>query len=175
MRTFFLFPVIALMLCSYPLRTKAQTGNLKADFLELKDINSLRYSVPCNYTIDFEVNKESGSQRDPVRTHRMISGIGLATTYVSTVVVDLFYDDGFRKYTLIPVVGPFITIGKIENNRDIYEYWPGTKGLLILSGVAQTAFATYFVVSLVRHPKNDKTKNLTFTTSLNTMSVRIRF
>ena len=140
------------------------TGRSKQpDLVKLSDNNIFNYEA-------FGV-----SIRNPVRTNRLISGSLLAFSYGATVFVDFLYDDGFRQYTLIPVIGPFITIGKIESHKGEYEYWPGAKGLLILSGVAQSAFATYFVISLTKHSKLDKTKNITLASSLNSMTLKIKF
>jgi hypothetical protein len=117
----------------------------------------------------FEITK-----RDRIRTNRLISGIGLATSFVANVIGDFLFDDGYRKYTLIPVVGPFITIGIIESHQN-EEYWPGAKGLLILSGVAQTAFATYFIISLTKHSKPAEAKNLEVVSSMNSIKLRFQF
>jgi hypothetical protein len=114
------------------------------------------------------------TRRDHIRTNRLISGIGLATSYGVTVIGDFLFDDGYRKYTLIPVIGPFITIGIIESHQN-EEYWPGAKGLLILSGVAQSALATYFIISLERHSKPVETKNLAIVSSMNSIKLRVQF
>jgi len=114
-------------------------------------------------------------RREHIRTNRLISGIGLATSYGVTVIGDFLFDDGYRKYTLIPVIGPFITIGIIEKSHQNEEYWPGAKGLLILSGVAQSAFATYFIISLASHSKPAEMKNLAIVSSMNSVKLRVQF
>lgn len=111
--------------------------------------------------------------RNPIRTHRLISGLGLAVIWTATVIVDLMYDDGYREFTLIPVIGPFITIGIIESKGE--EYWPGAKGLLILSGLAQSIFATYFVISLTSRPKPRKKITAVIYPTLNSINLKILF
>lgn len=51
-------------------------------------------------------------------------------------------------HTVIPVVGPFITILRIEDDPSAF-YQPGGKPLLIAAGVSQSAFLVYFVTSLI--------------------------
>jgi hypothetical protein len=125
------------------------------------------------FTLNFRATMEKDTERDRLKKHRLISGLGLAGSWVATVIVDFLYEDGYRGYTLIPVIGPFITIATIEHRHE--GYWPGAQGLLILSGIAQSALAAYFVISLVRHPKPSETKNVTLWPSLNSMNLRIQF
>lgn len=101
------------------------------------------------------------------------SAIGLVSTYGATVIGDVIMGDPFKQYTLIPVIGPFITIGIIEN--DPMADYNGAKGLLILSGMAQTTFATLLIISLSKRSKLDKTKSLSFKSSLNSVSLKIKF
>jgi len=122
---------------------------------------------------DFRASEEKDTERDRIRKHRLISGLGLASSWVATVIGDLFYEDGYRRYTLIPVIGPFITIAIIESKNE--SYWRGAKELLILSGLAQSAFATYFVISLVKHPKPSEAKSVTLWLSFNSINLRVEF
>lgn len=113
------------------------------------------------------------TERNHIKTQRLISGLGLAISYIGTVVVDLLDYDGYRRYTLIPVVGPWITLAKMAHNHD--PGWPGAKPLLVLSGLAQTGFATYFIISLTRHPKPRATKSVTIGANFNSINLRIQF
>jgi len=116
-------------------------------------------------------------ENDPVlrriRTQRLISGLGLAASWVGTVVGDLLYEDGYRSTTLIPVVGPWITLARMASNHD--PGWSGAKALLVVSGIAQTGFATYFIISLTRHPGPKETKAVALSAGFNTVSLRIQF
>ena len=53
-------------------------------------------------------------------------------------------NDGFFGTTAIPVVGPFITMTRVERDPNSY-YLPSGKRLLIASGVAQIGFLVYFI------------------------------
>jgi hypothetical protein len=184
--------LFAVLLLTYSIRTQAQTTNFEfVSYQNTFDEHcSHLYTITQNHftgnsqrpnlmkLLDNKISNYEAfeiSKRNPIRTNRLISGSLLAFSYGATVFVDFLYDDGFRQYTLIPLIGPFITIGKIESHKEEYEYWPGAKGLLILSGVAQSAFATYFVISLTKHSKLDKMKNITLASSLNSMTLKIRF
>lgn len=124
-------------------------------------------------TTDFGASDEKDAERNRIMTHRLISGLGLAVSYGATVIVDLLVYDPYRNSTLIPVIGPFIALGKGKSHHTIY--FEGGKELLILSGVAQSAFATYFIISLAMHPKSSETKNLIVWSSFNSINLRIQF
>ena len=121
-----------------------------------------------NYDIS-EITKE-----DPIKTHRKISGISLAVSYTAPIMVDLlaFPQDSYKGYLFIPVIGPFIHLGKAGKN---YYWSQALRDLLIVDGIAQTAFATYFVVSLTRPIKPHETKKITLASSLNSMTFKIQF
>jgi hypothetical protein len=126
-----------------------------------------------SFRLDFRATEERDLERDRIRKHRLISGLGLAGSWVATFVGDLLYEDGYRMYTLIPVIGPFITIAIIESHHE--SFWSGASELLILSGVAQSVFATYFIISLLKHPKPSETKSVTVWPSVNSINLRIQF
>ncbi len=113
------------------------------------------------------------TEMDRLRKRRLISGLCLAGAWAATALVDLLYDDGYRKYTVIPVIGPFITIATIEHRNE--GYWPGAKELLIASGIAQCALATYFVISLAKRPKSGGRALVMAWPSLNAVNLRIQF
>jgi hypothetical protein len=92
---------------------------------------------------------------NPYKTHMLISGIGFGLSWVTTAVVSLAVGDDFIETTLIPVAGPFITVARIESGRGYYK--EGGKGMLIVSGIIQTGFLTYFIISAVKkHSYNKK-------------------
>ncbi|MGA2363087.1 MAG: hypothetical protein ABSG73_11585 [Candidatus Aminicenantales bacterium] len=122
---------------------------------------------------DFGTSEENDPERKLIRTRRLVSGLGLAISWIGTVVVDLLYDDWYRSTTVIPVAGPWITLARLASHHD--PGWPGAKALLILSGVAQTSLATYFIISLTRHPKPKETKSVAISASFNTINLRIQF
>lgn len=130
-------------------------------------------AVPAPDTLQARASEGMKTEMDRIRKQRLISGLCLAGTWAATVLVDLLYDDGFRKYTVIPIVGPFITIATIEHNNA--GYWPGAKELLIASGIAQCALATYFVISLAKHPKSGRTVRIAAFPSVNGVNLRIQF
>ncbi len=105
--------------------------------------------------------------QDPVKKRRLVSGLLFAASWAATVVGDFFFQDSYRATTLIPVVGPWITLARIAN----YHGWayPAAKALLVLSGVAQTGFATYFIISLTQHSKPGETKSVAISAGLNTL------
>jgi hypothetical protein len=85
-------------------------------------------------------------RHNPYALHRQISGWGLISTMGITFVGSLAMNDEFFATTIIPIVGPFVTIARIENNPRSY-YQPGGKPLLIAAGVAQVGFLSYYVIS----------------------------
>jgi hypothetical protein len=69
----------------------------------------------------------------------LIGGIGLLTTYVTTVVVGLVGPSSTSKDYLIPVVGPFLQSGKVSSPYDT---------LNILSGAFQAGFLATLGIGL---------------------------
>lgn len=96
----------------------------------------------------YELNQARQSEFNPWTIHRKISAIGLAGSIAATLVGSLAMEDEFFATTVIPVVGPFVTIARIENDPNSF-YQPGGKQLLTASGIIQSAFAVYFVTSLI--------------------------
>lgn len=95
---------------------------------------------------DLRRQTQSDDFNNPYTVHKKIARWGLASTMAATLVGSLAMDDEYFATTVIPVVGPFITIVRIES--DPYStYLPGGKPLLIASGVAQTGFLIYYIVS----------------------------
>ena len=128
--------------------------------------DTLRTAVLSNPT----PSDGNNSAQDRIKKNRLVSGLLLAGSWVATIVVDLFYQDNYRATTLIPIVGPWLTLGKIHG-----QGWGGVDALLILSGVAQAGFATWFIVSLSQHSKPSDTKSVTISAGLNTLNLRIQF
>jgi len=85
---------------------------------------------------------------NPWTIHKKVARYGLAGSMAATFVGSLAMDDVFFETTIIPVVGPFVTMVRIENDPTVY-YRPGSKPLLIASGITQSAFLTYLVVAWI--------------------------
>jgi len=108
-----------------------------------------------------------------IRKQRLVSGLFLAASWAGTVVVDLIVWDGYRSTTMIPVFGPWITLARMASNDD--PGWQGAKALLVASGVAQAASATWFIISLTRHPKLREARAVSLSAGFNMVSLRIQF
>ena len=91
---------------------------------------------------------------NPYMLHRQISSWGLASSWAATVVGSLAMEDVSFGTTAIPVIGPFVTMARIESDPSLY-YLPAGKPLLIASGVAQTGFLVYFVASWAGEQSNN--------------------
>lgn len=91
---------------------------------------------------------QDGDYYNPWRIHRKVAQYGLGASIAATFVGALATDDELFETTIIPVVGPFVTMARIEGS-DEYFYQSGGRTLLIASGVTQTAFLAYFVVALI--------------------------
>lgn len=89
---------------------------------------------------------QSNGFNNPYTVHKKIASWGLASTMAATLIGSLAMNDDYFATTVIPVVGPFVTIVRIESNPND-SYLPGGKPLLIASGIAQTGFLIYFIAS----------------------------
>lgn len=91
---------------------------------------------------------------NPWSIHKKVARYGLAGSMAATLLGSLAMDDEFFATTVIPVVGPFVTIVRVENDPASY-YEPGGKPLLIASGVTQSAFLIYLVVAWIGESSYD--------------------
>lgn len=70
---------------------------------------------------------------------------GWATTAGVTLLGSAAMGDENFATTVIPVVGPFLTMSQIESDPDLY-YLPGAKNMLIASGVLQASFFSCWII-----------------------------
>lgn len=91
-------------------------------------------------------HSQSNDFSNPYTVHKKIARWGLASTMAATFIGSLAMGDDYFATTVIPVVGPFVTMVRIESNPND-SYLPGGKPLLIASGIAQTGFLIYFIAS----------------------------
>ena len=79
--------------------------------------------------------------------HKNIGRIGGAAVGIVTIIGSIAMEDGFFATTVIPIVGPFITMKQVEN--DLHStYLPGGEELLLASGILQVGFFSIWMVSL---------------------------
>lgn len=117
-------------------------------YLDSLSAQSLYKNALLDQTEFIELYQAKQTQYNPWTIHRKISAVGLAGSIGATLVGSLAMGDEYFATTVIPVVGPFITITRIENDPNAY-YLSGGKQLLIASGIIQSAFLVYFVTSLI--------------------------
>ena len=96
-----------------------------------------------------EIQRKSLSSFD---TNINIGKIGFLSSWGLTIFGAAAIGDEMLETTVIPVLGPFITMLRIEKDPDS-DYLSGGKELLIISGTIQTFFFTYFAVSLTKKSK----------------------
>lgn len=130
------------------------------------------------YNMDDVIKIEKAKVNTPVQNsyamHRNIARWGFASTLTATFVGSLAMNDAFFATTVIPVVGPFITITRIEDDPDA-NYLPGAKPLLIASGVAQTGFLIYYLASLVGEKSHNERISLLPSSDLAGITMQFRF
>lgn len=114
---------------------------------EVKNIKkgkmSFRSSEPTNS------NVSSRYVPDKYSTQKAIGRYGSAATLGLTLIGSAAMGDEMFSTTVIPIVGPFITMIRIENDPD-YEYLSGGKVLLITSGALQVSFFSYWMYYVIK-------------------------
>jgi len=178
--------IISLVLLLHSVRVYAQSSSMKPGPPELMQLsfhfNKISEQTEMLKTLDMhsdfhyinDYQNINDNQINNIRTHRIISGIGFLTSYTVPLLFDAiaFPDDEYMAYLLIPVIGPYLHLSMAGKDY----YWSGTiRGFLIFDAIAQTVFATYFVISLASNPKPGNSKNLTIIPSLNTLTIRAQF
>ena len=143
-------------------------ANNCADLLSEKFVIAKRNSLLL--LSDFGADYSSGRKSN---TTVIIGGVGLAASYVATVVTGLAIAESWggagSSYYLIPVIGPFLQIPETGS--------PYTE-LCILSGVAQTGFFAVLVYGLIKNkkPNNDASLRVVWApiVSKNTSGILLR-
>jgi len=92
---------------------------------------------------------QKADNKNPYRLHKRVSLIGLAGSYTATVIGALAVGDETIGTTVIPVVGPWVSLVIIENDPEYY-YLPGGQGLLIAAGIVQDCFLIYYLTALIK-------------------------
>ena len=112
--------------------------------------------------------------KNPYSIHKKISGYGLFISWALTVIGSGVMGDEMFGTTVIPVVGPFITIQRIEN--DPYgTYLPGGKGLLTVSGIVQSSFAVFYIFSLINYSNWEPHSRFSITPMINYHGISISY
>ena len=130
---------------------KIETADGSIFVFDFKEIKEIKQSIAS-----FE---NSMHFRNPYTIHKRISGYGLFTAWALTAIGSgAMGDNGFAT-TVIPVIGPFITMNRVESDPN-KNYLPGGKDLLILSGTVQSAFALYYFYSIIASSKWEQTEHI---------------
>jgi hypothetical protein len=88
------------------------------------------------------VRFQDRSQILALRRRTKVAGIALASAWGLTVFgAAVMGDDGT---TYLPIVGPWVTMARIEAD-DGQDYVPAGKGLLITAGIVQAGLLSYFI------------------------------
>lgn len=87
--------------------------------------------------------------KNPYSIHKKIGGYGLFASWIITAIGSGIMGDELFGTTIIPVVGPFVTIIRVENTPR-GTYLPGGKELLSTSGILQVSFFSYWMYYLIK-------------------------
>ncbi len=110
---------------------------------------------------------------NPYSTHKKISGYGLFISWALTALSSSAMGDEMFATTVIPVVGPFVTIQRIESDPYGGEYLPGGKELLTVSGIVQSTFAIYYIYSLISYSNWSDQSRFSITPTINYNGISI--
>ncbi len=111
-------------------------------------------TLNANFTTEGFVGEMMRTQTtNPYSVHVKRSGIGLGSAWGLTWILGLAMGDEYVSTTFLPVIGPWITMRRIERDRktEPIDYLPGGKPLLITSGLIQGGLLAYFVWSIVNN------------------------
>lgn len=116
--------------------------NLKYSIEEKEVINELQ-------KMENQTKSNNFFNKSKYRTPKLVGRWGMFFSWAATVAGSSAMGDEMFATTIIPVVGPFVTIYRIESNPNYY-YLPGGQGLLLTSGFIQTFFASYYIYYLIK-------------------------
>lgn len=173
MRTFiFVFPFL-IMSSIYAQQTETvdviylNDGSIiKGRIIEVIPSESIKISTLSGSILIFQANEVKSIKREKISfkntkfqkigynsekylTQINTGRIGLATVTAITLIGSAAMGDEMFATTVIPVVGPFITIIRVENDPGL-TYLSGGKTLLLTSGILQVSFFAYWMYYLVK-------------------------
>lgn len=96
---------------------------------------------------------------------------GWATTAGVTLLGSAAMGDENFGTTVIPVVGPFLTLSQIESDPDLY-YLPGAKNMLIASGVLQASFFSCWIIYELMDMTNEPQHAFTIYPETETLGIK---
>jgi hypothetical protein len=110
--------------------------------------NSYSTEIALDDALLTRTSRSQAQEYNPWTVHRKVAQYGLAGSMAATLLGSLAMQDEFFETTVIPVVGPFVTIARVEGNEQLF-YRSGGKTLLIASGATQSAFLIYLVTAYI--------------------------
>ena len=113
-------------------------------FFKMSEIKSMK-KEPINktQTVLFNYNPQK------YKTMKNVGRYGWAAVAGLTLIGSAAMGDEMFATTVIPVVGPFVTIIRIENTPG-GTYLPGGKGLLLTSGILQVSLFSYWMYYVIK-------------------------
>ena len=108
---------------------------------QIKSVKKERIIKPQNGYSNYNPQK--------YKTKKNVGRFGWASVAGLTLIGSAAMGDEMFATTVIPVVGPFITMIRIENDPN-YDYLPGGKGLLLTSGILQVSFFSYWMYYVIK-------------------------
>ena len=143
------------------LKTAQQSGTSALQSPVIKEPRSPQYYTTFKYN-------------NPFNIHKKIGGYGLLTSWGLTVFGALAVNDQTIVTTMIPIVGPFISIWVIEKREDLH-FIEGGKELLTKAGYVQSGFALYYLLSAVGYELWNPPKRISISTNDNFSGLCIRY
>ncbi|MFA6618799.1 MAG: hypothetical protein WCT23_07015 [Candidatus Neomarinimicrobiota bacterium] len=123
----------------------------------------------------FNNNLESNKNiilSNPYDTHKKIGGYGALASYGLTVLVAGLMRD--YATTAIPIIGPLISVIRVESNPFV-NFYTGGKELLILSSVVQASFTTYYLIALTKSLQWESNSSFSIAPSTNSIGITLNY
>lgn len=112
--------------------------------------------------------------KNPYSIHKKIGGYGALASYGLTILIGGLMWDYTYSTTVIPIIGPVISIIRVENNPFI-TFMTGGKELFILSSAVQTSFTAYFIYALVKSSNWESRSGFSVEPSQNNIGISINY
>ena len=113
------------------------------------------------------------SMLNKYKTKISIGRWGLFFSWLLTAAGSGAMGDEMFGTTVIPVVGPFVTMHRIESAN--LGYLSGGKELLIISGVVQSFFATYYVYYLIKDSEHRRKQGFSLQPNTNNIGFKLTY
>ena len=123
---------------------KIKTTGGSALTLDMSEVLNINRGL-ANSPTELRLNNQYGMNHINYQAKINFCKYSWAITAGITLLGSAAIGDESFSTTVIPIVGPFMTISQVENDPNL-NYLPGAKNMLLTSGILQASFVSFWII-----------------------------